>query len=184
MATKKVVIICKNTQFHGKKMNFSHIGEAQIDGDGTIEVPEELAEQLVQTDDWEYVKSSAPAAKAKKTEKPAAKVEETEEEEEETEESEEEATEEEESEEEDASKSTENTAEEQPKEEEVDQDLKKALIRKFTGPNAEAELKTMATQAGVKKTVIDKAKGKTDLINMILSKMELADKVALLKAQS
>jgi hypothetical protein len=179
--SKKVKVVCKQAQYHGKKMNLPIAGETEIGEDGSAMVSEEAAEQLVEgTNDWEYGDSKPIVKKVK----PAPIVEEEREEEEVEEETEEEETEEEKTDDEEASKSNENPAEEQPNEAEVDKELKQALIRKFTGPNADTELKEMASKAGVSKTVIGKAKGKTDLINMILGKMELADKVELLKAQA
>lgn len=145
--SKKVSITCKNPSLHGKSMNLPDIGEVELSESGEVEVPQELAEQLVaiQTD-WKYTHEE--------------EVEEVEE---------------------NSAENTENSDEETSDDGELDKSLRKALIKNFTGPDAEKELKKLASDSGVSKTVIGKAKSKVDLINMLINRLSSEDKKAMVE---
>lgn len=164
--SKKVKILCNDTNFHGKKMNLPGMNNTEIGSNGEIEVPEEIAEQLTALEGWSLVEETK---KSKKT-----VVVDDLDEEEETEEKSETETEEEENED------TEKNDEDAPDEEQLDKEMRVAMLRKFKGDTGEKELKALATRSNISKTVIGKAKGKTDLINMILNKLSVQDKVELL----
>lgn len=150
---KKVTIVCKLAQHHGKKISIPDEGKVQLSEDGEVEVSEETAKLLVEkTNDWKYAEGHEPES------------------------------EEEEEEEEDENNS--NSGEEEQSEEELDKTLKQALIKKYTGANAENELKEIAQNSGVSKTVIGKAKGKLQIINMILNKLSVDEKKQLVVAIS
>jgi len=128
-------------------MNLPEVGETEVSEEGIVEVPQEIAEQLVaNATDWEYTDAK-----------------------------------EEEEEEEETGGGAENPAGEQSDDVELDKSLRKALIKNFTGADAEKELKTLAQSSGVPKSVIAKAKGKSDLIGMLINKLTTEEKTSLLE---
>lgn len=143
---EKVRVSCKISHYFGKIMNLPEVGATQVSEEGIVEVPQEIAEQLVATaSDWEYTDAQ----------------------------NKEEATD-------NTSEDSENTAGEQTDDIELDKSLRKALIKNFTGVDAEKELKTLAQASGVPKSVIVKAKGKSDLITMLINKLTTEEKTELL----
>ena len=150
--SNKVKIVCKSTLQHGKQVRLPDVGKVQLSEDGEVEVPEETAKLLVN----------------KTTDWRYAEGHEPESEEEETEE--------------ETDENVSNETGGKLSEEELDKTLKQALIKKYTGANAEKELKELAQNSGVQKTVIGKAKGKLEIINMILNKLSIDEKSELAAA--
>lgn len=142
MSKKTIKLVVLNNALHGHMINLPIVGVVEISKDGTLDVPEELAEQLLgNSSDWAlYGEKST----------------------------------------EDNDNDGEDDANADVSEEDVDKSLTKFLIKNFN----EDELKGIAKDNQLSKTVISKAKSKADLVKMIVNKLSLSDKLELMKANN